>query len=194
MVEMRELFINPKTQEVYSDFLSNGKLLLHKSELDLYCDIVAKSNTRENIMFNETHIKEITPAENYVFCNNYGEMLAQLKSGELIEYREIGKYQGTYIAFIRTEKCVEVFIGEFGSCSGCDWLESEGHGRYDVEIRENEQIKEADIKNHHHFVPIQKAIDFCSQSVPRYIVPESMLDDLKLLLEQETDSYNLLLL
>jgi len=56
---------------------------------------------------------------------HYGDMIAQLQNKKLIDYIEFGSYSGDYIVVLDDGDNVELWKGHYGSCSGCDWLESE---------------------------------------------------------------------
>lgn len=86
---------------------------------------------------------------------NYGDMLAQINNMELIEYREEGSYQGDYLAVLKDDNRLFYYFGEFGSCSGCDWIE------------DNEDWETGTID-------YTKALEYCQQSPAQYIVPDTM--------------------
>jgi hypothetical protein len=86
---------------------------------------------------------------------------------ELIKFEEDGGYQGQYIAVLKDkletlqfdengdEIIIErlfYFIGSYGSCSGCDWLQ-------DVIDWDTGEIS------------YKEALDYCADLKPRYIVP-----------------------
>ena len=56
-------------------------------------------------------------------ADNYGEVIAVVHDLELVSYEENGKYSGEYLAVLKDEDRLFYFIGDFGSCSGCDELE-----------------------------------------------------------------------
>ena len=99
-------------------------------------------------------------------ASNYGEVLAAILKGELIEYKEIGSYQGDYFAVIKLTESVYygesreitryfTYAGSYGSCSGCDWLE-------DVRDWETDEV------------PLEEALKYVSDSKPLYITPTKM--------------------
>lgn len=102
-------------------------------------------------------------------ADDYGDILALKCDGEKIFFSEKGgSYQGSYVAVIKTEIAVPeysdnkvdqfyVFIGDYGSCSGCDWLEAEA---------------EYDDAYEHHEVEAAKALEYAQQSTPIYILTE----------------------
>jgi hypothetical protein len=100
-------------------------------------------------------------------ADNYGKVLAQVNDMELIKFEEDGGYQGQYIAVLKDkletlqfdengdEIIIErlfYFIGSYGSCSGCDWLQ-------DVIDWDTGEIS------------YKEALDYCADLKPRYIVP-----------------------
>ena len=107
----------------------------------------------------------IAGTNNKIKAEDYGDILALKVEGEKLYYSEEGgSYQGEYVAVIKSEKTVNnyystklaqyyVFIGDYGSCSGCDWLEDE----------RDTLTGEVDVKN---------ALEYATQSVPVYILPE----------------------
>ena len=110
----------------------------------------------------------------YIFVKNYGDMLAQINGMELVEFEEDGGYQGEYCAVLKSEATDDYseghvperlyyFFGSYGSCSGCDWLQSEAEAVYDEE------------DGFYKFrVEYKAALEFAQQSKPTYIVPASM--------------------
>lgn len=109
----------------------------------------------------------------YIFVESYGDLLAQINGMELVEFCEDGGYQGEYCAILKAEaddiyegnapERLYYFFGNYGSCSGCDWLQSEGEGVYDD--------KDGTYK---YKVEYKAALEFAQQSKPTYIVPASM--------------------
>jgi len=98
---------------------------------------------------------------NRIKVDDYGDILALKVDGEKIYYSEEGgSYQGSYVAVIKSEKEAGmesftqfyVFVDSYGSCAGCDWLESEWYWK----------DKTVDAK---------RALEYASQSVPLYILP-----------------------
>ena len=110
----------------------------------------------------------------YIFVGSYGDLLAQINGMELVEFHEDGGYQGEYCAVLKAEAAdgyfgehaperLYYFFGHYGSCSGCDWLESEGEVVHDD--------KDGTYK---YKVEYKTALEFAQQSKPTYIVPASM--------------------
>lgn len=58
-------------------------------------------------------------------CSNYGDVLAAGLKMKLLAYEEFGSYQGDYIAILQDGDAIKIYKGNYGSCSGCDWLEAE---------------------------------------------------------------------
>ena len=91
-------------------------------------------------------------------ANNYGEVLAAINQMELISFEEEGDYEGYYLAVLKDnqdgEERLFYYIGSYGSCSGCDWLES--------------------VSDYDNFVPLKEALDYVAELKPKYIVPASM--------------------
>jgi hypothetical protein len=84
-------------------------------------------------------------------AENYGEVIAAIKNLELVSFEEDGGYQGKYLAILKDEDRLFYYIGEYGSCSGCDWLA-------DVLIDGE--------------VPYKEALDYVTEELqPKYIVP-----------------------
>jgi len=85
--------------------------------------------------------------------NDYGDMFAKIKGLDLISYEEYGSYQGRYIVILKDETTNRLFyyFGSYGSCSGCDWLQSE------MDWNTSE-------------VEYKDALDYCNVP-PKYIVP-----------------------
>lgn len=72
-----------------------------------------------------------------IMINNYGELIAKSIKGTLWSYQEYGSYQGDYIAVLYKDSSLYIYKGSYGSCSGCDFLQS-----YDEETLTNEVIKD----------------------------------------------------
>jgi hypothetical protein len=56
---------------------------------------------------------------------DYGDMLAKVTGKKLISFEMFGSYQGDWVAALESGDNIELWKGSYGSCSGCDWLESE---------------------------------------------------------------------
>lgn len=87
-------------------------------------------------------------------AENYGEMFAQIHDMQLVSFETDGGYQGDYLVVLKDEekKKLYYYIGSYGSCSGCDWLEAE----------KDYSTGEIDYK---------KALDYCGDIKPSYITP-----------------------
>ena len=107
----------------------------------------------------------------YIYVNDYGDMLAQVNDMELVDFRESGDYQGVYYAVLKAEaedidyevKTPErlfYYFGSYGSCSGCDWLESEAEWNMD-DKESNKRYK----------IEYKEALKYAQQSRPVFIVP-----------------------
>ncbi len=97
--------------------------------------------------------------QNKIKANNYGDLLAQVLNMELLDFQTYGSYQGHYLAVLKEDERVHFYIGYYGSCSGCDWLEAE--------------IDYADGT-----IDYKEALDYCnSQSPARFILPIGLLND-----------------
>lgn len=57
--------------------------------------------------------------------NNYGDIGAVYLKKKLIAYVQFGSYSGEYVAVFDDGEDLAFYKGNFGSCSGCDWLEAE---------------------------------------------------------------------
>src|SRR5690242_19089687 len=85
-------------------------------------------------------------------ASNYGEVLAVINDLELVSYDTDGGYQGEYLVVLKDDHRLFYFLGSYGSCSGCDWLE--------------------DVCGYKHEGPTYKeARDYCADLKPEYIVP-----------------------
>lgn len=96
--------------------------------------------------------------------NNYGEVLALVNQMHLLEYQEKGSYQGSYLAILLDKDSLYFFIDEFGSCSGCDWLEDKDIG---------------DSKDKRYSIDIKTALDYTSNIKPKWIIPKDDKDLVK---------------
>lgn len=100
---------------------------------------------------------------------DYGDILALKCDGEKVYYSESGgSYQGQYVAVVKAQTEIGygeeskvdqyyVFIGSYGSCSGCDWLQAEGETDYDSD-------------DYDKYVDAKAALEYASQSTPLYIL------------------------
>ena len=106
----------------------------------------------------------------YIYVDNYGDMLAQVNNMELVDFRESGDYQGAYYAVLKAEAEEEYevetpdrlfyYFGSYGSCSGCDWLESEAE--WNTDYGESDKRYKIGYKD---------ALKYAQQSSPVFIVP-----------------------
>lgn len=91
--------------------------------------------------------------------SNYGELLAKGLDLELLEYQTYGSYQGDYIAVLKGADNIYLFKGSYGSCSGCDWLESNSKWT-DGGL----EIEEGDVKT------------YCSGEKPFLTIPKDKIE------------------
>lgn len=92
-----------------------------------------------------------------ITVKNYGDMIAKINNMDLVEYITEDRYQGEYLAVCKFDNRLFYYKGDFGSCSGCDWLEDIGDYRY---------------SNEAYGVPIQEAVNYVGDLKPTYVVPE----------------------
>lgn len=90
-------------------------------------------------------------------AENYGEVLALVNNLELVKFEEDGGYQGEYIAILKDNEKLYYFIGSYGSCSGCDWLQDISDYNMDSDNK--------------YIIPYKEALDYCQDNKPAYIVP-----------------------
>lgn len=84
---------------------------------------------------------------------NYGQMLATINDLAPVTYEEFGSYQGDYVAINADDKRFFAYVGSFGSCSGCDWLEAERDWNDDT-------------------VGYKEAVEYCGDLPPKLILPK----------------------
>ena len=113
----------------------------------------------------------------HLFVDNYGEMLAQVNDMELVSFEDDGGYQGDYCAILTDGERLFYYIGQYGSCSGCDWLEDNGRYYPDEKYGKNYGILYKD------------ALDYCGEIDPEYIVPKNF--PLKVLNKGEYEGFEL---
>jgi len=92
--------------------------------------------------------------EDTILVKDYGDMLAQINSLELVSFETDGGYQGSYLAIMKDDGSLFYYIGNYGSCSGCDWL-----AEYETD------------DDNSYVVPYKRALEFCGGLKPKYIVP-----------------------
>lgn len=121
-----------------------------------------------------------TEPTNRLKVENYGDMLAKLRDMQLVFYECMGSYQGSYLAVLLDEpdkyddtltKRFFLYKGNYGSCSGCDWLEAERNWSDDT-------------------VDYKEANEFCSQMKPVFILPAKPCSADELLGMFRADSYD----
>lgn len=84
-----------------------------------------------------------TTLETKIKVKDYGDMLAKIFDMELVAYQQYGSYQGDYLAVLNDKGIYKFYIGSYGSCSGCDWLEAEGETEYGEEFNYEVEYKSA---------------------------------------------------
>jgi len=57
--------------------------------------------------------------------DDYGDMFAKVLGMDLVVFQQYGSYQGEYLVVLNDKGTYKFYIGHYGSCSGCDWLEAE---------------------------------------------------------------------
>jgi hypothetical protein len=100
--------------------------------------------------------------DNAIKASNYGEVLAQINDLELVSYEEDGGYQGGYLAVLKDDDRLFYFMGSYGSCSGCDWLEDVSDWKTGLISYEEARNYCADIKPKY-IVPLDKPLEFTSE-------------------------------
>jgi hypothetical protein len=134
----------------------------------------------------------------YIFVDNYGEMLAQVHGMELVSFEEDGGYQGKYLAVLKDKASLSdwdlslperlyYFIDSYGSCSGCDWLEDRGN-EFSYEA-EGETYKEREKLKKQYAVKYIEAIEYCQEIKPKFITPAER--PLKFINKGEYDGFEL---
>jgi hypothetical protein len=84
---------------------------------------------------------------------NYADVLAVAYDLEVISFDDDGGYQGEYLAILTDGERLFYFIDYYGSCSGCDWLESERNWNDNT-------------------ITYKQAIEYIADVKPKYIVPK----------------------
>lgn len=105
--------------------------------------------------------------------NSYGEMLALVNNQDLIYEKSQDEYQGQYVAVTKEGDRLFFYVGYFGSCSGCDWLQDAGEFQYNG-------VKDYRVK-------YTDALEYCQQSKPKHIIPTSFFES-KEKIEEFADS------
>ncbi len=67
---------------------------------------------------------------------DYGDMFAKVKDMRLVKFEYFGSYQGQYLVVLEDDGWLYFYIGSYGSCSGCDWLEAERDFEGEVNYKE----------------------------------------------------------
>lgn len=100
-----------------------------------------------------------------IYLESYGDMLSQINGYELVSMEYDGGYQGNYCVVLSDGERLFYYIDSYGSCSGCDWLESEniaGENKINIPLGKNYAIKYKD------------ALEFCGGIKPRFITPKEI--------------------
>jgi len=105
---------------------------------------------------------------NYVYAEDYGDLISQITNSDLVFFRREGNYSGDYFIVTSIDDIYFFYRGYFGSCSGCDFLESE-----DVFLSD-EEFKEVG-KTIRYKIPYKIALEYTNQSKPCYIIPKILL-------------------
>jgi len=100
-----------------------------------------------------------------LFVDDYGELLAQVNGYDLVSFDTDNGYQGKYCAVLTDGERLFYYIDDYGSCSGCDWLEGEDMKSYDLGIKNNLEK--------HYAVDYKQALEYCGGIKPMYIVPKN---------------------
>lgn len=77
----------------------------------------------------------------------YADVIAYAIDGWAWSYKAYGSYQGDYIAIIEKRNKILIYKGYYGSCSGCDWFESNMYD-YDHEDDKTKTISDKEIKEY----------------------------------------------
>lgn len=113
---------------------------------------------------------------------DYGDMLAQVIGKKCLSYIEFGSYQGDWMAAIEDGDNIEIWKGYYGSCAGCDFIQSEGDcvyedGSYDYKI-DDEKAKEH-FKEDKPFIVIPKSvIKTCSLEEFESLLPANTREEI----------------
>ena len=95
-----------------------------------------------------------------LFVDDYGELLAQVNGYDLVSFETDNGYQGQYCAVLTDGERLFYYIDNYGSCSGCDWLE---------DVNNNGIINES---GKSYIVDYKQALEYCGDLKPRYSVPK----------------------
>lgn len=108
-----------------------------------------------------------TENKTHLFVDNYGELMAQVNSYDLVSYETDGGYQGQYCVVLTDGERLFYYIDFYGSCSGCDWLEDKG-----ASYRLSDELNKQKGKKNY-VVEYKEALEFCGGIKPKYIVPKT---------------------
>lgn len=122
---------------------------------------------------------------------NYGEFLAKITGGILISYKSYGDYQGDHITILELGSEWRIYKGVYGSCSGCDWLEStQIYSDADLEKLSDAPYSEHDKLEASFAILPEAKEEYLKDNKPFLIIPKDQLpetlEDFKALLPANT--------
>lgn len=110
----------------------------------------------------------------------YGDMLAQVMGKKLVSFTMFGSYQGEWFGVLRDGQVLEFWRGSYGSCSGCDFLASEGKYLWGAGFRyeiTKEKAREYFKDEKPFLVADEKVIMGASIKELKTLLPKKVLDD-----------------
>jgi hypothetical protein len=110
---------------------------------------------------------------------DYGTFLARAIGGICISYKVYGSYSGDYIAIIEKGHDWLIYKGHYGSCSGCDWLNSTriySDEDYD-RLEESDYGEEAAALEATFQIKPEVLEEYLEENEPFLIIPKSQLPD-----------------
>lgn len=123
-----------------------------------------------------------TKEKQYLYVKDYGDMLSQVKNKELVSFTMFGSYQGEWFAVLRGGDNLELWRGEYGSCSGCDFLEATADWDYvgsDLNYKITKEEAEAYFREEKPFLEVKEEVLLgLSIGELRSILPKKVLDDM----------------
>ena len=109
---------------------------------------------------------------------DYGTFLEKALDGILISYKQYGSYQGDYVAIIEKEHDWLIFKGNYGSCSGCDWLEStQLYSDEDNQKLEDADYDAVDTLELTFKIKPEVVKEYLDENKPFLVIPKSQLPD-----------------
>lgn len=120
-----------------------------------------------------------TRDKQYLYVEDYGDMLAQVKNKELVSFTLFGSYQGEWFAVLREGDNLELWRGEYGSCSGCDFLEATAHWNSSFNYKITKGEAEAYFREEKPFLEVKEEV-LLGLSIGELgsILPKKVLDDM----------------